>query len=243
MQVELERMELQERQSELEIRRIAQELTHNPMPKSTGHSEPTTPPEFKDIAFSERRGRSGFMPGALLSTPPSLSRHEKAAHQLMTPPAEDILPIFGQKTPSKSVPSSRRNSDENEFGNQQDEPLLGQRLVNNRYHHTDFGEVDNNPTNSPSYRNSSSNVPRTTAHHTTETGSSMLNLLFNEEAERNGATKTSQTAASPGVKGYLQMNSTDDKFPILVRRDSYPNINIVNLLTLNVQVLETNEFE
>ena len=225
MQVELERMEMQERQNELEIRRITHELTtHNPLPKSTGHSEPTTPPEFKDMTFSERRGRSGFMSGSLLSTPPSLSRHEKAAHQLMTPPAEDILPIFGQKTPSKSVPSSRRNSDENEFGTQQDEPILGQRFVNNRYHHSQFGEVDQTPTNSPRYRTSSSNVPRTATHQATEAGSSMLNLLFNEDGERNGASKAVQTAASPGVKGYLQMNSTDDKFPILVRRDSYPNI-------------------
>lgn len=222
MQVELERMEMQERQNELEIRRIAQELTHNPLPKSTGHSEPTTPPEFKDITFSERRGRSGFMSGSLLSTPPSLSRHEKAAHQLMTPPAEDILPIFGQKTPSKSVPSSRRNSDENEFGTHQDEPILGQRLVNNRYH-SQFGEADKISTNSPRYKTPSSNVPRTATHQTAETGSSMLNLLFNEDGERNGASKAVQTATSPGIKGYLQMNSTDDKFPILVRRDSYPN--------------------
>lgn len=213
MQVELERMEILERQNELEIRRMAQELTHNPLPKSTGHSEPTTPPEFKDMTFTERRGRNGFMPSSLLSTPPSLSRHEKAAHQLMTPPAEEILPIFGQKTPSKSVPSSRRNSDENEFGTQQDEPV-GQRLINNRA--------------------SSSNVPRTTAHQATEGGSSMLNLLFNEEAERNGATKTAQT--SPGVKGYLQMNSTDDKFPILVRRDSYPNILSASSAALDLAV-------
>jgi len=233
MQVELERMEILERQNELEIRRMAQELTHNPLPKSTGHSEPTTPPEFKDMTFTERRGRNGFMSGSLLSTPPSLSRHEKATHQLMTPPAEEILPIFGQKTPSKSVPSSRRNSDENEFGTQQDEPIVGQRLINNnRYHHSQFGEVDNNPTNSPRYRASSSNVPRTTAHQGTEGGSSMLNLIFNEEAERNGAAKAAQTATSPGVKGYLQMNSTDDKFPILVRRDSYPNI--VKLLSPHI---------
>ncbi|KAF8426581.1 armadillo-type protein [Tirmania nivea] len=235
MQVELERMEILERQNEREIRRMAQELTH-PLPKSTGHSEPTTPPEFKDMAFTERRTRNGFMPSSLLSTPPSLSRHEKAAHQLMTPPAEEILPIFGQKTPSKSVPSSRRNSDENEFGTQQDEPIVGQRLINNRYHHLQFSEVDNNPTNSPRYRAPSSNVSRTTTHQTTEGGSSMLNLIFNEEAERNGASKSTQTATSPGVKGYLQMNSTDDKFPILVRRDSYPNILSASSAALDLAV-------
>ena len=134
MQEELERIDIQERQNEMEMRRIAQELTRDPIPNNNGHSEPTTPPEFKDGAFSDRRMRSGFMPSNLLATPPSAARHDSSAHQLMTPPAEDILPIFGQqKTPSKSVPGSRRNSDENEFANQQDETNLGQRLANARY--------------------------------------------------------------------------------------------------------------
>jgi hypothetical protein len=31
-------------------------------------------------------------------------------------------------------------------------------------------------------------------------------------------------ATSPDVKNYLQMNTTDDKFPILVRRDEYPGL-------------------
>jgi hypothetical protein len=31
-------------------------------------------------------------------------------------------------------------------------------------------------------------------------------------------------ASSPDVKTYLQMNATDDKFPILVRRDEYPGL-------------------
>jgi hypothetical protein len=31
-------------------------------------------------------------------------------------------------------------------------------------------------------------------------------------------------ASSPDVKNYLQMNATDDKFPILVRREDYPGL-------------------
>lgn len=67
----------------------------------------------------------------------------------------------------------------------------------------------------------------------------MLNLLFDEDPERNGSSKTIQPAASPGIKGYLQMNSTDDKFPILVRRDSYPNI--VSLLLSKLEFLDLTE--
>lgn len=39
-------------------------------------------------------------------------------------------------------------------------------------------------------------------------------FLFGEE----------EGATSPDVKNYLQMNATDDKFPILVRRDEYPGL-------------------
>ena len=68
-----------------------------------------------------------------------------------------------------------------------------------------------------------------TQHQNAEVGPSVLGLLFNEDSERAAAAaaaaaKNTPTTTSPGMKGYLQMNSTDDKFPILVRRDSYPNI-------------------
>lgn len=45
-------------------------------------------------------------------------------------------------------------------------------------------------------------------------------FLFGDEDE---AAKK-DTATSPDVKNYLQMNATDDKFPILVRRDEYPGL-------------------
>lgn len=45
-------------------------------------------------------------------------------------------------------------------------------------------------------------------------------FLFGDEDE---AAKK-EAATSPDVKNYLQMNATDDKFPILVRRDEYPGL-------------------
>ena len=39
-------------------------------------------------------------------------------------------------------------------------------------------------------------------------------FLFGEE----------EGATSPDVKSYLQMNATEDKFPILVRREEYPGV-------------------
>ena len=45
-------------------------------------------------------------------------------------------------------------------------------------------------------------------------------FLFGDDDEKSTAKKESTT--SPDVKSYLQMNATDDKFPILVRREDYP---------------------
>ena len=47
-------------------------------------------------------------------------------------------------------------------------------------------------------------------------------FLFGDDDEKSQARKESTT--SPDVKSYLQMNATDDKFPILVRRDDHPGL-------------------
>lgn len=47
-------------------------------------------------------------------------------------------------------------------------------------------------------------------------------FLFGDDDEKSTAKKESTT--SPDVKSYLQMNATDDKFPILVRREEYPGL-------------------
>ena len=47
-------------------------------------------------------------------------------------------------------------------------------------------------------------------------------FLFGDDDEKAVAKK--ESATSPDVKSYLQMNATDDKFPILVRREEYPGL-------------------
>ena len=43
-------------------------------------------------------------------------------------------------------------------------------------------------------------------------------FLFGDDDDSKDST------TSPDVKSYLQMNATDDKFPILVRRNEYPGV-------------------
>ena len=44
-------------------------------------------------------------------------------------------------------------------------------------------------------------------------------FLFGDDDE-----KVKESATSPDVKTYLQMNTTDDKFPILIRNNHHPGL-------------------
>ncbi len=47
-------------------------------------------------------------------------------------------------------------------------------------------------------------------------------FLFGDDDEKSQVRKEQNSTTSPDVKTYLQMNATDDKFPILVRHNDYP---------------------
>lgn len=50
-------------------------------------------------------------------------------------------------------------------------------------------------------------------------------FLFGEDDGDKPTGKVDPTSAtSPKVKSYLQMNATDDNFPILVRHEEYPGM-------------------
>ena len=55
-------------------------------------------------------------------------------------------------------------------------------------------------------------------------GMSHLNptsFLFDDEEKHSGQ---KESTTSPDVKTYLQMNTTDDKFPILIRNNHQPGV-------------------
>ena len=49
-------------------------------------------------------------------------------------------------------------------------------------------------------------------------------LFGDDDTDKPVMKKQNASTTSPDVKSYLQMNATDDKFPILVRRDDYPGL-------------------
>ena len=122
-------MELQNRRDEEEILRMAQNLDRMALVEnkserislSTGHSEPTTPPELRDGPFG--RPKIGLSSGTALATPPTLSTRPEQQQHLITPPAEDVLSHLSQG----NKPASRRNSDEDKLNGTPTQPPIGQR--------------------------------------------------------------------------------------------------------------------
>ncbi|KAF2660195.1 ARM repeat-containing protein [Lophiostoma macrostomum CBS 122681] len=195
-EAEMELIDLQTRRDEAEIHRLSSDIQYGK------HSQPTTPPEYSNsngfptaLSRPNRFSMSSITPGT--TTP----RGNRSGSQITSPPS-------GQGNgylPSKSMPGSRRNSDEDgdDFDNDDFTPMSPVFRTNNRM---------SMPITSVDLRNRSNELPDlASVLGQIDTAS----YLF-EGDEQN-------PAASPEAKTYLQMNTTDDKFPILVRRDGEGN--------------------
>ncbi|KAA8895705.1 armadillo-type protein [Sphaerosporella brunnea] len=193
-------IEAQNRRDEEEILMMAQNLDRIALMKSreraslsAGPNEPATPPELRDGPYGRPKA------SALLATPPTVSNRPDQ-QQLITPPSEDVLSLMSQNN-SRSVPGSRRNSDENQVLGTPTQAPIGQRS---------------------SIRNS---LPSNSLDNSLHSGSSRFGLgsintadfLFeDDQAEKNSSSKKAVTT-SPNVKSYLQMMDTENNFPILTQ--------------------------
>jgi hypothetical protein len=113
----MELIDLQSRREEEEIHRLSSDIQYGK------HSQPTTPPEYSDsngfptaLSRPNRFSMSSITPGV---TTPRGSR----SGSIMSPPSGNQAQ--GNGIPSKSVPGSRRGSDEegDEFGQDDFAPL------------------------------------------------------------------------------------------------------------------------
>ncbi|KIX94095.1 uncharacterized protein Z520_10121 [Fonsecaea multimorphosa CBS 102226] len=83
-------------------------------------SEPTTPPEYAESGFSNRFSRSSRLSMNSIISPPGLSKRVSQSSSQVTSPPPNRLSGNGmytqsQKPSAKSVPGSRRGSDEDEY--------------------------------------------------------------------------------------------------------------------------------
>ncbi|KAK4186072.1 armadillo-type protein [Podospora australis] len=114
-EAEMQKLEAQQRQEEQELQQMQEDLNHR---LGGGHqSEPTTPPEFHDMTsgygiWSSRPNR--YSTSSLTSVP--LYNRPGRSDSLLASPQSGTLPSrYGfDDGPSRSVPGSRRNSDEDD---------------------------------------------------------------------------------------------------------------------------------
>jgi branched-subunit amino acid aminotransferase/4-amino-4-deoxychorismate lyase len=114
-EAEMHKLDAQQRQEERELQQMQEDL----VARYGGHqSEPTTPPEYRDTAgFPTIFSRPNRYSTSSLTSPAGLYNRPGRSGSLLTSPLSGTLPSSRfpfDDIPSHSVPSSRRNSDEDE---------------------------------------------------------------------------------------------------------------------------------
>ncbi|KAF2145947.1 uncharacterized protein K452DRAFT_103838 [Aplosporella prunicola CBS 121167] len=185
-------------------------LSHETKGAAGHQSEPTTPPEYRENGFPSAFSRPQRYSMQNLTSPQQpglLNRPGRSGSQITSPPQTQIFNNQSvSHVPSKSMPGSRRGSDEDEDNFEFDISTMNPRT----------GRTSLNRNSMPiTSGRANADLPDLTSvlGHIDTT-----NFLFGDDDEKP-RNKGYNPAASPDVKNYLQMNTTDDKFPILVRRD------------------------
>ncbi|KAI5864268.1 ARM repeat-containing protein [Durotheca rogersii] len=120
-EAEMHKLDQQQRRDEFDIAQMQEDLGRGSGMGPTGHqSEPTTPPEYRETSsgfptmFSRPNRYS--TPSLGLVSPPGLFNRPARSGSQLTSPQSGILQsrFFDDSLPSRSVPGSRRNSDEDE---------------------------------------------------------------------------------------------------------------------------------
>ncbi|OAQ79983.1 RNA-binding protein [Purpureocillium lilacinum] len=113
-ELEMQRLDQRQRREALELAQMEEEIG-----RLAGHqSEPTTPPEYRDNSgFPSMFSRPNRYSMSSLASPPGLfNRPARSGSQLTSPPSGLIQNRYGyeEPMPSRSVPTTRRNSDDEE---------------------------------------------------------------------------------------------------------------------------------
>lgn len=121
-EAEIHKLSEQERLEERELAQMTEDLRYNGNSMAGHQSEPTTPPEYRETSsgfptlFSRPNRYS--MSSLTLASPPGLfNRPGRSGSQLASPQPTNVAQsrfAFDDQLPSRSVPGSRRNSDEDE---------------------------------------------------------------------------------------------------------------------------------
>ena len=117
-EAEMQKLAAQQRLEEMELLRMQEDLGRGAA--LTGHmSEPTTPPEYRETSagFPTMFSRPNRYSTSSLVSPHTFSNRPGRSGSQLTSPQSSMMPSrfnFDDQIPSRSVPGSRRNSDDDE---------------------------------------------------------------------------------------------------------------------------------
>ncbi|CAG8515447.1 28444_t:CDS:10 [Gigaspora margarita] len=187
-------------------------------------SAPNTPPS---LTSNDSHSRSDTMPKIQSSMDTNIphpnqfdSAHSESSHNVQ----------HRSNISSRSVPNSRRNS--NETPEKLSWPDIGKLNIDSKDDNSESVEKDFIRTsigkNTPNLHKNSVRLSDAASVNTQNNDASPFpqfngNFLLDDEGETPERANPS-LASSSYVRRYLQMHTDDDKFPILVRRDSYPGM-------------------
>ncbi|KAK0127549.1 hypothetical protein ONS96_007084 [Cadophora gregata f. sp. sojae] len=202
-EAEMQLLDLQQRREEQELAQMQEDLGRGNNPNAGHQSEPTTPPEYRESnsGFPTVFSRPNRYSTSSLQSPPGVYNRPGRSGSQLTSPQGGIIQsrlMMDDKLPSKSVPGSRRNSDEDEKEEAVRQDPTSHRSTNalNRY--------------SMPVTKSRNGMQEMLSLDQTNTA----RFLFGED----------ESGQSPDINQYLDMNGAENKFPILVRRDEYPGV-------------------
>ena len=113
----MQKLAAQQRLEEMELLRMQEDLGRGAL---TGHlSEPTTPPEYRETSsgFPTMFSRPNRYSTSSLVSPQTMFNQRGRSGSQLTSPQSSAMPSrfgFDDQIPSRSVPGSRRNSDDDE---------------------------------------------------------------------------------------------------------------------------------
>jgi len=118
-EAEMQLLDLQQRREEQELAQMQEDLGRSNNTTAGHQSEPTTPPEYRESTsgFPSVFSRPNRYSTSSLTSPPGLYNRPGRSGSQLTSPQSGIIQsrlMMDDKLPSKSVPGSRRNSDEDE---------------------------------------------------------------------------------------------------------------------------------
>lgn len=103
-------LDLQTKRDEEEISRLSTDIQQGK------HSQPTTPPEYTDSnGFPTALSRPNRFSMSSIASPgegSSVNRASRSGSQMTSPPLSSVQGAVGNLLPSKSMPGSRRGSDD-----------------------------------------------------------------------------------------------------------------------------------